>query len=62
MRHVTQHFTVSPKLPAAMLRDLAALCWLEAGESVILYGPKRGWLTLRSPSIRVCRIVHAGRV
>lgn len=31
-------FTVSPKLPAAMLRDLAALRWLEAGESVILYG------------------------
>ena len=33
-------FTVSPKLPAAMLRDLAALRWLEAGESVILYGPR----------------------
>ena len=32
-------FTVSPKLPAAMLRDLSALRWLEAGESVILYGP-----------------------
>src|ERR1700688_4199368 len=32
-------FTVSPKLPAATLRDLAALRWLEAGESVILYGP-----------------------
>src|SRR3954464_5019313 len=32
-------FSVSPKLPAAMLRDLAALRWLEAGESVILYGP-----------------------
>jgi DNA replication protein DnaC len=32
-------FAVSPKLPAAMLRDLAALRWLEAGESVILYGP-----------------------
>src|ERR1700738_878941 len=32
-------FTVSPKLPAAMLRDLAALRWLEAGESVSLYGP-----------------------
>ena len=31
-------FTVSPKLPAAMLRDLAARRWLEAGESVILYG------------------------
>ena len=32
-------FTVNPKLPAAMLRDLAALRWLDAGESVILYGP-----------------------
>jgi DNA replication protein DnaC len=32
-------FNVSPKLPAAMLRDLAALRWLDAGESVILYGP-----------------------
>jgi len=31
--------SVSPKLPAAMLRDLAALRWLDAGESVILYGP-----------------------
>ncbi len=32
-------FTVSPKLPAAILRDLAALRWLDTGESVILYGP-----------------------
>lgn len=29
----------NPKLPGAMLRDLAALRWLDAGESVILYGP-----------------------
>ena len=29
----------SPKLPAAQIRDLAALRWLHAGESVILYGP-----------------------
>jgi DNA replication protein DnaC len=29
----------SPKLPAAQIRDLAALRWLSAGESVILYGP-----------------------
>ena len=28
-----------PKLPAAQIRDLAALRWLAAGESVILYGP-----------------------
>jgi DNA replication protein DnaC len=32
-------FAASPKLPAAQLRDLAALRWLHAGESVILYGP-----------------------
>ena len=29
----------APKLPAAQIRDLAALRWLQAGESVILYGP-----------------------
>lgn len=32
-------FTANPKLPAAQIRDLAALRWLTAGESVILYGP-----------------------
>jgi len=32
-------FAASPKLPAAQIRDLAALRWLPAGESVILYGP-----------------------
>ena len=32
-------FAASPKLPAAQIRDLAALRWLAAGESVILYGP-----------------------
>src|SRR3954452_16250155 len=31
--------TVSPKLLDAMLRYLASLRWLDAGESVILYGP-----------------------
>lgn len=31
-------FTANPKLPGAMLRDLAALRWLDAGESVILHG------------------------
>jgi DNA replication protein DnaC len=33
------NFAASPKLPAAQIRDLAALRWLTAGESVILYGP-----------------------
>jgi hypothetical protein len=32
-------FTASPKLPAAQIRDLAALRCLNAAESVILYGP-----------------------
>jgi len=32
-------FAASPKLPAAQIRDLAALRWLTGGESVILYGP-----------------------
>ncbi|NUR58958.1 MAG: ATP-binding protein [Catenulispora sp.] len=32
-------FTAAPKLPAAAIRDLAALRWLGAGESVVLYGP-----------------------
>lgn len=32
-------FTASPKLPAVQIRDLAALRWLHAGESVILFGP-----------------------
>jgi DNA replication protein DnaC len=32
-------FAASPKLPAAQIRDLAALRWLRAGESVIVYGP-----------------------
>ena len=32
-------FNAAPKLPAAQIRDLAALRWLHAGESVILYGP-----------------------
>ncbi len=38
-------FTANTKLPAAMLRDLAALRWLDAAESVILYGPVviNGW-------------------
>ncbi len=35
----TFDFAANPKLPAAALRDLAALRWLAGGESVILYGP-----------------------
>jgi DNA replication protein DnaC len=32
-------FTTNAKLPTAAIRDLGALRWLTAGESVILYGP-----------------------
>ncbi|MFJ9201030.1 IS21-like element helper ATPase IstB [Streptomyces flaveolus] len=32
-------FNASPKLPAAQIRDLAALRWLHSGQSVILFGP-----------------------
>jgi DNA replication protein DnaC len=32
-------YRASPKLPAAQIRDLAALRWLSTGESVVLYGP-----------------------
>jgi DNA replication protein DnaC len=35
----TFDFAANPKLPTAQIRDLAALRWLTAGESVILYGP-----------------------
>jgi len=35
----TFDFASNPKLPAAALRDLAALRWLGAAESVILFGP-----------------------
>ena len=34
-------FSANPKLPAAQIRDLAALRWLQAGESIILYGAGR---------------------
>jgi len=32
-------FTYNPSLPAPLIRDLAALRFLERGESVLLYGP-----------------------
>lgn len=32
-------YQASRKLPSAQIRDLAALRWLSAGESVVLYGP-----------------------
>ncbi|MGH9282747.1 MAG: ATP-binding protein, partial [Acidimicrobiales bacterium] len=32
-------FSYNPKVPAAVIRDLAALGFMEAGQSAILYGP-----------------------
>ena len=32
-------FSFNPKIPAAQIRDLATLRFVEAGESVILHGP-----------------------
>jgi DNA replication protein DnaC len=32
-------FAFNPKIPAAAIRDLATLRFIEAGESVILHGP-----------------------
>jgi DNA replication protein DnaC len=32
-------FVANPKLPAAQIRDLAALRWLHSGESIVLHGP-----------------------
>ncbi len=32
-------FTVNPKIPAAQIRDLATLRFVETGESIILHGP-----------------------
>jgi len=32
-------FTFNPKIPAALIRDLATLRFLNAGESIILHGP-----------------------
>ena len=46
-------FTASPKLPAAQIRDLAALRWLQSGESVILYGSSTArWGSARATSPR----------
>jgi DNA replication protein DnaC len=32
-------FNFNPKIPASLIRDLATLRFVEAGESVILHGP-----------------------
>lgn len=32
-------FSFNPKIPAGMIRDLAALGFVQSGESVLIYGP-----------------------
>ena len=62
-------FAASPKLPAAAIRDLAALRWLDAGESVWaglmvwrVAARRRRWATLRQPQIitSTAEVVWAG--
>lgn len=48
-------FTASPKLPAAQIRDLAALRRLQAGESIILYGAVGSRQDPRRPGPRPSR-------
>jgi hypothetical protein len=55
-------FTANPKLPGAMLRDLAALRWLDAGESVILYGRSGRVLTANFLSSHVSFGPDSGRM
>ena len=55
-------FAASPKLPAAQIRDLAALRWLQAGESVILYGPVGVGKTHIAQALGHLTIRHGGDV
>ena len=54
-------FTASPKLPAAQIRDLAALRWLQGRVRHPLRAGQP-WLTLRLSFLVVCRTVQAGHV
>ena len=49
-------------IPAPTQQALRTMEWVDRRENLCVCGPSRGWLTLRSPSIRVSRIVHAARV
>ena len=53
-------FTYNPKIPAAVLRDLAALRFLDAGESVILHGPVGVGKTMIAQALghQACRHGH----
>ncbi|MCW2718867.1 IS21-like element helper ATPase IstB [Pseudonocardia sp.] len=55
-------FAANPKLPAAQIRDLAALRWLHAGESVILYGPVGVGKTYVAQALGHMAIRHSAEV
>lgn len=55
-------FNASPKLPAAQIRDLAALRWLHAGESIILYGPVGVGKTFIAQALGHLAIRHGAEV
>jgi DNA replication protein DnaC len=50
-------FSFNPKIPAALIRDLATLRFVEAGESVILHGPVGVGKTMIAQALghRACR-------
>ena len=54
-------FGFNPKVPAAIIRDLATLRFLEAGESVILHGPVGVGKTMVAQALghQACRRGHA---
>jgi len=54
-------FTYNPKIPAALIRDLATLRFLDAGESVILHGPVGVGKTFIAQALghHACRRGHA---
>lgn len=54
-------FGFNPKVPAALIRDLATLRFLDAGESVILHGPVGVGKTMVAQALghQACRRGHA---
>jgi DNA replication protein DnaC len=54
-------FTYNPKIPAARIRDLTTLRFLEAGESVVLHGPVGVGKTMVAQALghQACRRGHS---
>lgn len=54
-------FNFNPKVPAALIRDLATLRFIEAGESVILHGPVGVGKTMIAQALghQACRRGHS---